>query len=204
GTVDDDLVRVTKKSRALQRFIETGDGAALLAGYRRAANILSAEEKKGFDLAAALSESLPPSVPGEARATSPASGGGKGEGASGGFPPPPAGEVSAKRTEGGGALSEDQTSALLIAIAKTAEAPEERALIAEIQAAEEVAGNALKAEDFESAMAALSKLRAPVDAFFEAVVVNAEDRIVRRNRLLLLSRIRAAVDAVADFSRLEG
>jgi glycyl-tRNA synthetase beta chain len=43
-----------------------------------------------------------------------------------------------------------------------------------------------------------------VDAFFEAVVVNAVDPIVRRNRLLLLSRIRAGVDAVADFSRLEG
>jgi glycyl-tRNA synthetase beta chain len=47
-------------------------------------------------------------------------------------------------------------------------------------------------------------LREPVDAFFEAVVVNDERDIVRRNRLLLLSRIRAAADTVADFSRLEG
>jgi glycyl-tRNA synthetase beta chain len=55
---DDDLVRVTKQSRALQSFLETADGAALLAGYRRAANILSAEEKKGFDLDDALQKAL--------------------------------------------------------------------------------------------------------------------------------------------------
>jgi len=200
---DDDLVRVANKSRALQAFLETEDGAALLAGYRRAANILSAEEKKGFDLAGALSEALPPSV-GSAD-TSPAGGGGKGASGSGDFPPPPAGEVgAAERRSEGGALSDDQTAALLIAIAKTAEAAEERTLISEIQGAEEVATKALADEDFEAAMAALSKLRLPVDAFFEAVVVNAQDPIVRRNRLLLLSRIRAAVDAVADFSKLEG
>lgn len=198
---DDDLVRVTKKSRALQGFIETEDGAALLAGYRRAANILSAEEKKGFDLGAALAEALPelahtefPAKP-EAQSRdldqNEAPGSGQGPG-------------SASPSGNSGALSEDQASALLIAIAKTADADEERALISEIQAAEEVAGKALADEDFESAMAALSKLRGPVDAFFEAVVVNAEAPNVRRNRLLLLSRIRAAVDAVADFSRLEG
>ncbi|MEQ8434820.1 MAG: glycine--tRNA ligase subunit beta [Oceanicaulis sp.] len=167
---DDDLVRVTNKSRALQAFLETEDGAALLAGYRRAANILSAEEKKGFDLAAARLEAL----------------------------------ERAPDADGEGPLSDADSAALLIAIAKTADAAEERALIAELQAAEALAAKALGEEDFESAMAALSKLRSSVDAFFEAVVVNAEDRIVRRNRLLLLSRIRAAVDAVADFSRLEG
>ncbi len=170
GTMDDDLVRVTKKSRALQGFIETSDGAALLAGYRRAANILSAEEKKGFDLPAARFEAL----------------------------------ERAPDADAEGPLSEADAAALFIAIARTADAAEERTLIAELQAAEAVASKALGEEDFESAMAALSKLRAPVDAFFEAVVVNAEDPIVRRNRLLLLSRIRAAVDAVADFSRLEG
>ncbi|MGP1275527.1 glycine--tRNA ligase subunit beta, partial [Glycocaulis sp.] len=53
---DDDLVRVTAKSRALQAFLDTEDGAALLAGYRRAANILKKEEEKGFDVAAALKE----------------------------------------------------------------------------------------------------------------------------------------------------
>ena len=197
---DDELVRVTKKSRALQGFIETEDGAALLAGYRRAANILAAEEKKGFDLREALAEALPDLAHTE-------------------FPAKPEAQsrdLSQDKTETGPgsaspsgnsnpqSLSEEQASALLIAIGKTADAAEERALISEIQGAEEVAGKALADEDFEGAMAALSKLRGPVDAFFEAVVVNAENPIVRRNRLLLLSRIRAAVDAVADFSRLEG
>lgn len=144
---DDDLVRVTNKSRALQAFVETDDGAALLAGYRRAANILSAEEKKGFDLGAALNE---------------------------------------------------------VQGAVTVSAPEEHALIAAIESAEAESAAALEAENFSGAMSALALLRAPVDAFFEAVVVNDKDPIVRRNRLVLLSRIRAAADAVADFSRLEG
>ena len=151
---DDDLVRVTNKARALQAFLNTEAGAALLAGYRRAANILAAEEKKGFDLSAARAE---------------------------------AGEAD-----------------LLSAIRTTADAAEETVLIDAIEAAEPSVHDALEAEDFEAALAALAKLRAPVDAFFDAVVVNAEDDIVRRNRLLLLSRIRAAADDVADFSRLEG
>ncbi|MCC5996905.1 MAG: hypothetical protein JJU18_11125, partial [Oceanicaulis sp.] len=137
-----------------------------------------------------------------ARDTSPVNGGGK---SADSFPPPPAGEVAdAKRQTEGGDLSEDQSAALLIAIAKTADTAQERALIAEIQAAEAVVAKALGEEDFSGAMAALAALRSPVDAFFEAVVVNDKDRIVRRNRLLLLSRIRAAADAVADFTRLEG
>jgi glycyl-tRNA synthetase beta chain len=158
---DDDLVRVTKKARALQAFMNSDDGQALLQGYRRAANILAAEEKKGFDLASARAEAV--------------------EGA-----------------------DVDNDAALMIAIAKTAEAAEERALIAAIEGADEVASVALSKEDFEGAMSALSQLREPVDAFFEAVVVNDKDDMVRRNRLLLLSRIRAAADQVADFSRLEG
>lgn len=158
---DDDLVRVTKKARALQAFMNSDDGQALLQGYRRAANILAAEEKKGFDLASARAEAV-------------------------------------------AASDVDNDAALMIAIAKTAEAAEERALIAAIEGADEVASVALDKEDFEGAMSALSQLREPVDAFFEAVVVNDKDDMVRRNRLLLLSRIRAAADQVADFSRLEG
>ena len=53
-------------------------------------------------------------------------------------------------------------------------------------------------------MGALAGLRAPVDAFFEKVLVNAEDASLRRNRLLLLSRLREALSAVADFSKIEG
>jgi glycyl-tRNA synthetase beta chain len=59
-------------------------------------------------------------------------------------------------------------------------------------------------EDFASAMKALAGLRAPVDQFFEKVLVNAEDAMLRRNRLLLLSRLREALSAVADFSKIEG
>jgi glycyl-tRNA synthetase beta chain len=104
----------------------------------------------------------------------------------------------------GDSLSEAEKSALMIEIAKTADHDSERALIAAIEGADAVVGAALAEEDFEGAMAALAQLRAPVDAFFEAVVVNADDDSVRRNRLVLLSRIRAAADTVADFSRLEG
>ena len=63
---------------------------------------------------------------------------------------------------------------------------------------------ALAEEDFGAAMAALAQLRAPVDAFFDKVTVNADDPKQRANRLRLLSRIGAAMENVADFSRLEG
>ena len=196
---DDNLVRVTNKARALQAFLDAEPGAALLAGYRRAANILAAEEKKGFDLAAALSDALghPPSV--SSADTSPAGGGGNREAAP--LSPPVYGGSG---PEGRGGLATEDARALLSAIRATAEAEEEHALIDAIEAAEPSVHGALAREDFEAAMAALADLRGPVDAFFEAVVVNDKDDTVRRNRLLLLSRIRAAADAVADFSRLEG
>ena len=62
----------------------------------------------------------------------------------------------------------------------------------------------IKHEDFVGAMAALSKLRGPVDAFFDKVTVNADEPEIRRNRLFLLSEISGALDMVADFSKLEG
>ncbi|NNJ68019.1 MAG: glycine--tRNA ligase subunit beta, partial [Boseongicola sp.] len=62
---------------------------------------------------------------------------------------------------------------------------------------------AMEAEDFAAAMSALAGLRAPIDAFFEAVQVNAESPILRRNRLNLLHRISAACLAVADLTRIE-
>ena len=63
---------------------------------------------------------------------------------------------------------------------------------------------ALDAEDFAAAMTALSRLRAPVDAFFEKVTVNADDKGLRENRLKLLTRIRTTMNLIADFSRIEG
>ena len=59
----------------------------------------------------------------------------------------------------------------------------------------------LKNERFEKAMAAMATLRAPVDAFFDNVTVNCDDPALRRNRLLMLSQIRATLDRVADSRR---
>ena len=53
-------------------------------------------------------------------------------------------------------------------------------------------------------MRALAASRAPLDAFFDRVTVNAPEPDLRRNRLRLLNRVRAAMDRVADFSRIEG
>ncbi len=62
----------------------------------------------------------------------------------------------------------------------------------------------LEQEDFAGAMADLAQLRAPLDAFFAKVTVNAPEPDLRRNRLRLLHCVQATMDRVADFSRLEG
>ncbi|MBK1668448.1 glycine--tRNA ligase subunit beta [Rhodovibrio sodomensis] len=66
------------------------------------------------------------------------------------------------------------------------------------------ANAALAQEDFQAAMRALADLRAPVDAFFEGVTVNAQDQTLRANRLRLLKRIGTTLAQVADFSKIEG
>jgi glycyl-tRNA synthetase beta chain len=65
-------------------------------------------------------------------------------------------------------------------------------------------GKAFEAEQFAAAMAALALLRLPVDEFFNNVIVNADDRELRANRLRLLSQIRDTLNRVADFSKIEG
>ncbi|WP_076068470.1 glycine--tRNA ligase subunit beta [Sphingomonas montana] len=135
---EDDLVRLLARVRALQAFVETPDGIDLLAGYKRAANILKKE--------------------------APAEAGGS-----------------------------DHVME-----------PAEAELVAALDEAEPAAEAAVAAEDFGSAMAALSQLRGPIDAFFEDVTVNDPDPAKRAARLALLGRIRAAVHRVADFSRIEG
>ncbi|MEM9840988.1 MAG: glycine--tRNA ligase subunit beta [Pseudomonadota bacterium] len=87
---------------------------------------------------------------------------------------------------------------------KFAEAEEEKALFAALNRAEDAIKPAMQAEDFVTAMGAMATLRAPIDAFFEAVKINAESEIVRRNRLNLLSQIRSTVGQVADLTRIEG
>jgi len=88
--------------------------------------------------------------------------------------------------------------------AKLYSLPEEKALAAAIDTAKTEATRAVEKEDFEAAMRAMAKLRPSVDAFFDKVTVNVEDKAVRENRLKLLNEIRAATRAVADFSRIEG
>ena len=141
---DDDLVRILSRVAALSAFLETDDGANLLAGYKRAANILKIEEKKD-------------------------------------------------------GTSYDKP----VEVTKLA-APEAEALSSALARAKEAAENALISEDFEGAMTALSGLRAPIDIFFDKVIVNADEADVRANRLALLSEIRSAVNTVADFSMIEG
>lgn len=144
GNLQDDLVLIVAKLNALEAFLKTDDGANLVAAYKRAANILKAEEKKG---------ALPD------------------------------------------ALTVD---------ASTLEATEEKALFTALEAVETKAAKSIASEDFANAMAALSSLRAPLDAFFEGVTVNADDEKLRANRLALLKRFIAATAQVADFSKLEG
>jgi glycyl-tRNA synthetase beta chain len=82
--------------------------------------------------------------------------------------------------------------------------PEEKALAKAVDEVEKAAGAAVAREDFEGAMAAMAKLRTPVDDFFDHVTVNAPEPELRANRLRLLNRIRATTLAVADFSKIEG
>ena len=150
---EDDLVRLLARVKALQAFMATDDGANLLAGYKRAANIL-----KQADIAVA-----------------PAKAGAGGDGAPNTATPAFAGATDV-----------------------------DRALLAALDAAEPAAAAAVAEERFTDAMAALASLRAPIDAFFEGVMVNDPDEAVRACRLGLLARFTGAVHGVADFSKIEG
>nr|WP_309503662.1 glycine--tRNA ligase subunit beta [uncultured Roseovarius sp.] len=87
---------------------------------------------------------------------------------------------------------------------KFAEMDEERALFAALDTQGPIITEALASEDFAAAMSAMAALRAPIDAFFEAVQVNTDNSVVRRNRLNLLSRIRKTCLDAADLARIEG
>jgi glycyl-tRNA synthetase beta chain len=144
----DDLLLIVRRVEALGRFLETEDGANLLTGYRRAANILRAEEKKVM-----LEEARAYGAP---------------------FAP------------------------------ERLVASEEKALAAALARASAEANAAIEVENFEAAMQALSRLRGPVDEFFERVTVNAENSELRLNRLRLLGALRNSVHRVADFSKIVG
>ena len=87
---------------------------------------------------------------------------------------------------------------------KFAETTEEKALFAALSEAGQAIAPALESDDFPAAMAVMAGLRAPIDAFFEAVQVNDENEILRRNRLNLLHEITASCARIADLSRIEG
>ncbi|QUS56930.1 glycine--tRNA ligase subunit beta [Pseudovibrio brasiliensis] len=140
----DDIALIVKQAEALAGLLGSEDGANLLAGYKRAANILRAEEKKD------------------------------------------------------GKTFEGKPDATLL------EEQAEKDLAAALDSVLVEIKPLLDAADYSAAMAALAKLRGPVDGFFENIHVNAEKPEVRENRLKILSEIRAAVHQVADFSKIAG
>ncbi|RYE44134.1 MAG: glycine--tRNA ligase subunit beta [Hyphomicrobiales bacterium] len=144
GKDSNDMLEITERVEALSKLLGSEDGKNLLAGYKRAANILAAEEKKD----------------GKAYDT----------------------PVAEKQ------LKLDAEIALADAIMKADAA---------------VAGK-VGANDYRGAIAALATLRQPVDAFFEAVLVNDADPAVRANRLNLLAKLRDTMRLVADFSKVAG
>ena len=134
---------VVRRVEALGKFLDSDDGKNLLAGTKRASNILAIEEKKD------------------------------------------------KRKFDGA------PDASLFKV------DEEKALAAAIAQVKLEAGAAVAKEDFASAMSTMAKLRPAVDAFFDKVKVNDDDKAVRENRLKLLNEIREATRAVADFSKIQ-
>ena len=138
---EDDLVAIVNRVTALQSFLDTPDGENLLAGYKRAANILKAEAKKG-EL--------------------------------------PTGDIDT--------LSQVEALALQSGLTNSK---------AKIE-------TALASESYAAAMTALSELRLPIDAFFDNVMVVAEDKIERENNLRLLLQIRDTARQIADFDKIGG
>ena len=140
----DDLLMIVRRVEALGKFLDTDDGKNLLAGYKRATNIIRIEEKK------------------------------------------------------------DKREYTDVPDAKRYQLPEEKALAEGIDVARKEASAAIGKEDFAGAMRATTKLRPRVDAFFDKVTVNVDDKALRENRLKLLNEIREATRTVGDFSKIEG
>ena len=141
---EDNLVRLVSRVEALTRFLESDDGANLLAAHKRASNIVAIEEKKDsvrFDGA------VDPAL-----------------------------------------LTDANESALFESLT---------IVVAKIQPL-------LAEELYDDAMKVLAGLRNPVDKFFDAVTVNADDPATRQNRLHLLSQIGAAMGEIAEFNQVEG
>jgi glycyl-tRNA synthetase beta chain len=183
---EDDLVRLLARVKALQAFVETEDGRNLLAGYKRAANIL---RKEGWQEAGSADANPLAVIPAQAGIHS-----STGSGANGDV------DSRLRGNDGMGLAPALSDNTALSYTPEKAEAD----LLAALSQAEARTASAVAAEEFESAMSALATLRAPIDAFFEGVIVNDADPAKRAARLSLLARIRSACHRVADFSRIEG
>ncbi|HLT77792.1 MAG TPA: glycine--tRNA ligase subunit beta [Ferrovibrio sp.] len=82
---------------------------------------------------------------------------------------------------------------------------EEKSLVSALaEQGGEVSAKTQDEGEFRLYLATLSRLRAPVDAFFDKVTVNSDDAAIRRNRLSLLSAVAGCMDRIADFSQIEG
>ncbi len=174
---EDDLVRLIDRTKALQHFVETDEGADLLAGYKRAVNIL---KKEGVDWAARAA----PAPPSEADAVVRT-----GE-------EDPLATVDAPSVTGAvAAMPHDH---------RDAAGDAEEVLGAALTVADYSVAEAVEKEEWENAMASLASLRAPIDGFFEHATVNDPDPTVRERRLQLLVRARNIMHRVADFSQIEG
>ena len=172
---DDDNVRLLARVHALQSFMETEDGKNLLAGYKRAANILKKEDWQGVDDVPHTGEEDPLVMVDD---------------------PDMKDVVAAQMAEKSAHPSGKDLS-------YTPE-PAEKALIDALDAAGPQAERAVEEERFADAMSALASLRKPIDDFFENVTVNDDDEAKRTARLGLLARFRNAVHQVADFGKIEG
>jgi glycyl-tRNA synthetase beta chain len=150
ATPMDDLLIVTRRVQALQNFLSTDDGKNLLAGYKRATNIVKIEE----------------------------------------------GKEKKKDAKHLGFTGKPDVALM--------QALQEIELFKALAIANDLIASEVAQERFEEAMRAMSRLRAPVDAFFDKVTVNTDDPALRENRLKLLNDIRAAMHTVADFSKIEG
>ncbi|RIV91876.1 glycine--tRNA ligase subunit beta [Aurantiacibacter xanthus] len=188
GQPDSRTDRIEARARALTSFLETEDGTNLLAGYKRAANIL---KKEDWDITP-----LPTGEgPGVGDATSDPSH----------THPNPSLEGGAFAATGDeDPLDNVDDPQMRDIYAEQVHEPAEAALIAALAEAEPRAAMAVTNEDFAAAMAALASLRAPIDAFFDNVTVNDPDQNKRKARLDLLAQFRVAVHKVADFSKIEG
>ncbi len=139
----DDFLMVARRLEALTGFLNLDEGQNLLAGYKRAVNILASEEKKKIIAPKEIKNEL---------------------------------------------LTLEEEKKLAKAV---------------MQANNDIIG-CLKNEDFNGAMKVIAALRAPVDAFFEAVLVNDSDEKIKLNRLAILQNVKQVTALVADFSKIEG